>query len=216
MDISQQINEVERCFPSLIFSPEKNEFSGELYISELDPYQIRIVLNPYPRIFPDLFETEERIPNKPDRHIYTDTGACCLTTKAKAQVLLNTKIKTLKDFIKEIVIPYLQNNSYYEINKKYKTDEYAHFQQGVVDSYKDILKINDELIIGKTIYNRLLNPKLNIHQPCYCGSGIKLKKCSKSTHDIAYREFKLIDKEILFGDLENNFMPLLKQKGGIQ
>ncbi len=216
MDISKQINEVERCFPSITFSPEKNEFSGELNISESDSYQIRIVLNPYPRLFPVLFETDERIPNKPDRHIYTDTGACCLTTKAKAQVLLNTKIKTIKDFIIEIVIPYFQNNSYYEINKKYKTDEYAHFQQGIVDSYKDILKINDELIIGKTIYNRIYNPKLKINQPCYCGSGIKLKKCFGNLHDKAYREFKLIDKEILSEDLDHNFMPLLKQKGLIK
>lgn len=216
MEICKQINEVERCFPSLTFSPEKNEFSGELNISDSDSYQIRIDLNPYPKLFPYLFETEERIPIKPDRHIYTDTGACCLTTKAKAQVLLKSKIKTLKDFIKEIVIPYFQNNSYFEINKKYITDEYAHSYQGVVDSYKDILKINDELIIGKTIYNRLNNPKLKIHHQCYCGSGVKLKNCFGSLHDKAYREFKLIDKEILKVDLYHNLIPLLKNKGMIK
>ena len=213
MDISQQIIEVERNFPLLIFSPEKNEFSGEIFISETDSYQIRIDIKSYPKFFPGVYETEERIPNKPDRHIYTNTSGCCLTTNAKAQILLKTKIKSLNLFVKDIVIPYLQNNSYFEIHKKYKTSEYDHHHQGVVDSYKDILQINDELIIAKTIYHRLNNPKLKIHQPCFCGSGIKLKNCSRSAHDKAYRDFKLIDKELLEFDFRQNFYPLLKQKG---
>jgi len=216
MDIRLQITEVEKKYPTLTYSPEKNEFSGEIFISDSDSYQIRIELNPYPRFFPSLFETAERIPIKADRHMYTDTGSCCLTTKARAQILLKTKIKTLKDFVKDIVIPYLQNNSYYEINKKYKTSEYDHYHQGVVDSYKDILQITDELIIAKTIYNRLKSPKLKIHHPCFCGSGIKLKNCSRGIHDKAYREFKFIDKDLLESDLAQNFIPLLERKGKLK
>ena len=216
MDISNQIKEVIWAFPLLKYSPERNELFGELYISEFDSYQIRIDLNPYPKFFPNLYETEERIPNKLDRHIYTDTGSCCLTTRAKAQVLLKTKISSLKIFIKEIVIPYLQNNSYFEINKRYKTDEYAHHHQGVIDSYKDILKITDEKLLALTLNNRLNSPKLKIHHLCYCGSGIIMKKCSNGLHDKAYRDFKLIDKELIYNDLRLHFIPILKQKGFIK
>jgi hypothetical protein len=216
MDIKQQILEVEKCYPLLAYSPEKNEFSGEIFISDSDSYQVKIELNPYPSFFPSLYETEERIPNKPDRHIYTNTGSCCLTTNAKSQILLKTKIKTIKCFIKEIVIPYLQNNSYYEINKCYKTSEYDHYYKGVIDGYKDILHIDNELLIVKTIHDRLINPKLKIHQPCYCGSNIKLKKCTQGLHDRAYRDFKLIDKQLLINDLEINFKPFLKEKGLIK
>jgi hypothetical protein len=173
MHFKDQITEVLKTYPSLQYSFERNELSGELFISDFDSYQIRIELNPYPKFFPRLFETEERIPNKLDRHIYTNSNACCLTTNAKAQVLLNTKIKSLKVFIQEIVIPYLQNNSYYEINKKYKTDEYSHSHQGIVEGYKDILKIENEKLIALVIYKKLYCLKLKIHHPCYCGSGLK-------------------------------------------
>lgn len=213
MDIKEQVSEVLKCYPTMQYSSERNELSGELFISDYDSYQIRIDLTPYPRLFPNVFEIDERIPNKPSRHIYTDTGGCCLTTKAKAQILLKTKIKSLKEFVRDIVIPYLQNNSYFEINKKYKTEEYAHHHQGIVDGYKDILRINNETLIAKIIYHRINQPKLKIYLPCYCGSGLKLKNCSKGIHEKAYRDFKLIDKELLAHDLYQTICPMLKEKG---
>lgn len=215
MDIKQQIEEVKRFYPCLVFSPEKNEFSGEIYITKSDSYHIKIDLGPYPNYFPALFEIDERIPRKPDRHIYINTGACCLTTLAKSQILLKTKIKTLRDFIKEIVIPYLQNNSFYELHGRYNTLEYPHHHQGVVDGYKDILKISDEFILAKVIFNRINGTRLKIHHLCYCGTGVKLKKCTNGLHDQSYREFKLIDKKLVEIDFTSHFLPLLKEKGYI-
>lgn len=210
MDINQQIIEVQKSYPTLKFSPETNQFSGELFITSNDSYMICLDINPYPQFFPNVYEKGERIPIKADRHMYTNTGSCCLTTKSRAQILLKTKVKTLKCFVSDIVIPYFQNNSYYELNKCYKTEEYSHGIKGDLEGYADILQISNVRIILKTIYDRINGDKLKIHDKCYCGSGLKMKNCFHGTHDLAYRNFKMIDIDVLKYDL-NSFLPLLEQ-----
>jgi len=216
MDIKREIGEVLKSYPLLAYDKDKNELKGELYITNSDSYELRIELTPYPRFFPNVYEVNERIPNKPDRHIYTNTGSFCFTTTAKSQVFLGTKIKTLTLFIKEIVVPYLQNNSYYEIKRKYKTDEYSHDSSGVIEGYRDILQIDDDLKIAQIIVRRIEGEKLKIHYPCYCGSRLTMKKCFSGKHDLAYRNFKKIEKEVLYSDLENHFSPYLKAQGIIK
>lgn len=216
MDIKKEIGEVLESYPLLAYDEEKNELIGELYITNSDSYEIRVDLTPYPRLFPNVYEVDGRIPNKPDRHIYTNTGSFCFTTTAKSQVFLNTKIKTLTLFIKEIVVPYLQNNSYYEIKRKYKTDEYSHDSSGVIEGYRDILQIDDDLKIAQIMVRRIEGEKLKIHHYCYCGSRAHMKKCTSGNHDKAYREFKKIEKEILYSDLQSHFSPYLKAKGIIK
>ncbi len=205
MDINVEIEDVLLNHPSLNYDTEKNHLEGELFISDNDSYELIIDLNSYPKSFPIVYETGERIPKKMDRHIYTDTGSCCFTTRAKAQILLRTKVKSLLIFINNIVIPYLQNNSYFEINKKYKTAEYSHGPLGAVESYRDILDLEIDMLIAQLIYRRVKGEKLSIRDACYCGSGIPLKKCNKGKHDKCYRAFRKIDKEILEGDLYTDF-----------
>lgn len=216
MDIKKEIDVVLSSYPLLNYNGDKNEFIGELFITNSDSYEIRIDLTPYPRFFPNVYELDGRIPNKPHRHIYTDTGSCCFTTRAKAQILLNSKIKNLSLFIKNIVIPYFQNNSYFEINKEYKTDEHSHDSKGVVEGYRDILQLTNDVLIAQFIYRRINGEKLTIRDNCYCGSGTALKKCSEGNHDKAYRDFKKIEKEVLSIDLEHRFFPYLKSIGAIK
>lgn len=192
------------------YSPKKNEFLGVLFVSENDSYDIKIGLDPYPFLFPTVWEVGERIPKKMDRHIYSDTGSCCFTTKAKAQILLQTEVTSLLRFIDLIVVPYFQNNSYYELNGQYKTSEHSHNSLGVIEAYRDILNTKNDFAIAKLIYGRLKGEKLRIHQPCYCGSGLSLKKCSGGQHDKNYRQFRKIDKSILNEDLGVHFTPHLK------
>jgi hypothetical protein len=216
MDINHQIDELLTKYPTLSYSTNEKELIGELFITDNDSYYVRITLDNYPNEFPAVYETEERIPKKVERHIYTDSGSCCLTTRAKAQILLCTKVKTLSIFIQDVVIPYFQNNSYFEINKKYKTDEYSHNGYGIIEGYKDILQTNNDLLIAQLMAKRIEGQKLKIQNPCYCGSGAKMKKCSSGKHDQCYREFKMIDKELLTHDLRRYFIPHLKAIGLIK
>lgn len=201
MDIRKQIEEVLRYYSGLSLNDNNNSIDGELFISEDDSYDITIHLEPYPKHFPRVFETGERIPPKVSRHIYSDTKSCCLSTQAKAQILLKTQISSLHLFIREIVIPYFQNNSYFEINGKYKTDEYAHDKIGVIEGYRDILQLNNDYLIARLIVGRIEGVKLRLHDNCYCGSGVSIKKCNNYTHYKCYKDFRKIDKDVLMKDI---------------
>lgn len=215
MDINYQIRDVLKAYPTLEFDQARNRLVGELFISRHDSYDLEIDISPFPMFFPDVYEVGERIPKKMDRHIYVDSGTCCLSTSAKAQVLLKTKIGSLRLFIKDILIPYLQNNSYFEINNRYRTDEYAHGPIGIIQGYMDILKmdinqIDDVLKCALLMDERINGKKLNVHDQCYCRSGMKLKNCRKGSHYSAYRDFRNIDVELLISDLKTYFEPLLE------
>lgn len=210
MDIKEQITEVLKSYPTLQYSSESNQLSGELFISDYDSYQIKIDLSPYPRFFPYVYEIEERIPNKADRHIYTDSGRCCLTTRAKENIFLKNKIKTLHQFISFIVVPFFQNNSYYEIEKKYKQGEYSHGVPGIIEAYKEILHLENLDTVPKAMeIIRLKNIKKK--DPCFCNSGLKLKQCNNGRHLEGYKEFKLIDLVIIEDDLYKWINPFIRE-----
>ncbi len=210
MDISKQIEEVTNNFPALVFSSAENELTGQLFVSSSDNYDVVIRINGFPREFPHVFEVGERIPPKADRHIYKNSGRCCLTTRAKEQVLLKTKIKSLNDFISLIVVPFFQNNSYYEINKCYKEGEYSHGVPGVIDAYQEILRLDKKSSIVEPM-EMLRSKDLGKNDPCYCNSGVTLKKCNNGLHLLGYRDFKLIDLEIIDDDLYKWIKPNLRE-----
>ncbi|WP_274475382.1 hypothetical protein [Mangrovimonas aestuarii] len=202
MQISAQIEEVLQKHQGLSYKSINNTLEGELLLPDGDSYNVFIELDPYPSFFPTVYETDGRIPHKMDRHIYPDSGSCCFTTRAKSQVLLKTVIKTLLQFIDEIAVRYFENNSYYEINKKYFSDEYSHGGNGIIEAYKDILDIDNTINTARAIVLAHKNSKLNVHQNCYCGSGRRLRKCSNRKHLTNLRKLYLIDKEVLRSDLE--------------
>lgn len=209
MEHRDQIFELINRFPELSYNEINNSIEGELFISKDDSYHILMDLNPYPKFFPRVFELDERIPKKVNRHIYSDTGSCCFTTQAKSQIFLKTKITSLYLFVKEVAIPYFQNNSYYEINGKYKTLEHSHNGMGVIEGYRDILQTSNDRNIAFLMYQRIKGTKLRLHDLCYCGSDQTLKKCESGKHFICYKEFRKIDLEQLISDMEP-FMKLLK------
>jgi len=139
----------------LQFNESKLEFSGNLFVEDNDCYHVSINITPFPNSFPIVKELGGRIPFDIDRHKYSN-ATCCLTTKAKEQVLLKTKIKSLDDFIQSIVIPFFQNNSFFEINKKYIYGDYSHGALGVLESYLEIANISDINLLFKTLHNRVL------------------------------------------------------------
>ncbi|PKR80716.1 hypothetical protein CW751_08065 [Brumimicrobium salinarum] len=213
MDINQQINEVLESFPHLNWDKDNLEFTGELSIAPDDSYDIQIVIGRFPIRFPLVYEVGERIPLKIDRHIYPSTGNCCLTTAAKECILLKTKIKTLHDFISLIVVPYFQNNSFYELNKKYKEGEYSHGAPGVIEGYRDILSIEKMSLIPAILKVRVSGGLLNNRNECYCGSGFTLKTCKNGLHKRSYKEFKRLDIALLKHDLYKIINPFIREIG---
>jgi hypothetical protein len=181
--------------PKLTYNEDSKCFTGALIVSGDDEYEVKIDISNIPHRLPVLYELGDRIPNKPDRHKYDGTDICCVTTRAMGQVLLKKEIKSLLDYIHRLAIPYLQNNSFYELNGKYVMGEYSHGLDGVVEAYFDILNIHEIHAVLYVMKSRLNGVKIRIHDPCYCGSGKKLKSCGN--HDTCYRLFRLIDVSII-------------------
>ena len=203
MDINKEVDVVIQKFKGLKYDTSDGTIYGEIFIDEYDSYEVKIDVSEYPKMFPVVFELGGRIPKKAHRHVYTDSGSCCFTTGARAQILLKTKISSLYLFVKEILVKYLENNSYYELNGKYFNGEYSHNSEGILEGYEDILGIKDINAIGRLVVSRINGGKLKIRDLCYCDSGITLKKCTGGLHDLNYRNFKMIDKGMLSYDLEH-------------
>ena len=192
------INQVCRKHQGLVFNEQSMVLSGTLNVDpqESDLYDVDIQFNSFPERFPKVRETGGRIPSKLDRHINSD-GTCCFTTLAKESILLKKQIKSILDFVDKIVVPFLQNNSYYEINKSYKNGEYSHGISGVMESYFDILKIHDLSKVVYLLLKRLRNEKYGKNEICFCGSLKKIKNC----HLHLYNDLFLIEKSIISNDL---------------
>lgn len=203
MDINAQIDKVLLSHLGLKYNYGNDFFEGTLILPDADSYEVKIEIHSYPKLFPIVYETAGRIPKKVDRHVYTDSGSCCFTTRAQSQILLKTKIRSLLDFIDEILIKYLENNSFYEINKHYYGEEYSHGKKGILEGYKDILKIDNVLKIARAMMQAAYHNSLKIHQNCYCGSGRRLRKCHDGRHINHMRLLFLVEKLVLREDLIN-------------
>ncbi len=110
-----------------------------------------------------------------------------------------TKVKDLVSFFDLVLAPYLLNNSFYEINKFYKFGEYNHNPHiSTYETYCDILNIDNFELIS-TLLNEVSNGrKIRPNEICYCGSGLKIKKCKN--HEKGYRNLKKIPTEKLAFD----------------
>ncbi len=194
-----QIQEVLGHYPELNYDPSRSLLFGRIDVGYNDFYEVEVDVSVFPDRFPLVRETEERIPRKADRHIY-NTGIFCFTTQAQEDILLKKTIRSLQDFFQNILLPFLQNNSYFEINRAYLQGDYAHGVQGVIEAYQDILGIAPIYKIGEVIIARLRGRKLRPNGLCYCGSGRKIKKCGD--HYERYKEFRLVGKDTLVTDAE--------------
>lgn len=173
-------------------------FSGILTVDEDDDYNVLIDLKTFPKRFPIVKETNERIPPIADCH--NPGGTCCFTVKSKELILLRKgMIKTIPQFIRLIVIPFFQNNSFREINGYYKKGEYSHGLPGIFEGYSDILGIKDVGLTIKILIGYIKGEQMNINTPCYCGSSKKFKDC----HLYKYNDLKFVDKEIILSDLNS-------------
>jgi len=195
-DITKQIHDIKNRYN---FNQSESEvLCGELNIDPLgtDIYSLIINISTFPNQFPIVQEVGDRIPCNMDRHINTD-GTLCFTTEAKAQIILRKKVKTLLDFFEYILIPFLQNNSYYEIHKEYLNGEYKHGLVGIFESYADIIDIDNLGLLIDILLLRLDDKKFLRNDICFCGSGKKVKNC----HLNGYNDLFLIDNSIIKSDL---------------
>lgn len=62
------INTIKTEFPLLKYNEKERAFFGYIQIDEDDKYHLKIDITDFPNKFPKVFEIDERIPRKADRH----------------------------------------------------------------------------------------------------------------------------------------------------
>ncbi|MDQ3801963.1 MAG: hypothetical protein M3384_21270 [Acidobacteriota bacterium] len=196
--MNDRIKRVLDKYPTLEFNEQTQRFTGFLFASESDGdrYFVEIDITPFPKFFPQVWETGERIPRENDRHCFTEDGSLCFTTRPKEELLLQTKILSLTGFIEHILIPYLQNNSHFEMHGEYKFGEHSHSSQtSNYETYKELLDIDNPLLIEKVLESLVKGIKIKPNERCYCGSNLKIKRCGN--HNLLYKNVRRISNKTL-------------------
>lgn len=194
--MNDDIRKVLDEHPTLEFDQVNRRFVGRIYIdaAKFDSYGVDIRLTRYGKSFPKVFETDERIPREPDRHVNSD-GSLCFSTPARIEILRSNQVRTLLQFVNLILIPYLQHNSYYEINGTY-ISEFSHNRViASFETFKEISGLDEPELIIKLIERVENGLRIRPNEECYCGSRKKIKKCGN--HNQSYEDIKRLGKESL-------------------
>jgi len=195
--MSKNIDFVLEKYPSLDYDYEKRCFHGTLQVSveDGDSYHLEIFVDQFPNRFPIVWETRERIPRISDRHC-NDDGSLCFTTPPLEEILLRKQIRTIEVFISDVLIPFLQNNSYYEINGKYRFGEHSHnWDTAMQHTFIKLTGLDSKFEILALVDRILAGLKIRPNSACYCGSGKKIKKCND--HSLRLEDMRRIKRSTL-------------------
>lgn len=143
---------------------------------EIDRYDVLIKFpNEYPKSFPKVIETSNKIPRIPDRHVNPD-NTLCLAVEPEEKVLTKNGI-SFKYFLDRVLVPHLARETYRDSKGVYPDGEFAHGYDGIWEYYELILNEKNKFAIIKEL-ELIVNSKWpDRNQKCFCGSGKKFKKC---------------------------------------
>ncbi|GLU43274.1 SEC-C domain-containing protein [Allomuricauda sp. NBRC 101325] len=181
----RDLDEAKRLFPSLeyhhlpnkrfvhkvtgtfdIIDGEENHwgaFSASLYFTDS-----------YPKGFALLKDNSRAFPWDLNWHIDEKTGLCCVCGPIEREERAAKGISIL-GFIEGYVIPFYANQIYKKEFGFYKNGEYAHFIEGIWEALEEEFGTSDRKQI-KLMLNQMRS-KRGRNEDCFCGSGIKFKKC---------------------------------------
>src|SRR5690606_24935725 len=126
---------------------------------------------------PKVIEESHKIFRHWDNHISSE-GECCLSIPLELLKMSNRGI-VLKDFYSEVIYPFFANYHYKKLSGKYANGEYAHFNVGIIQYYRDVLFLTDPYLIKKILETALGNYDFPSYKLCpVCGNS-KYKKCCR-------------------------------------
>lgn len=183
-DLENDIEEVLSTFPKLNYNGK--ELIGEIDIFDKEDnycssFNIKVLLaNNYPYEFPILYESGNDIPHIIDRHIGHD-GSCCVCVTQEEDIRKSRGI-TIKEFMSEYVVPFFANQTYFDLNNgTWANGEYQHGYNGFAQYYQELFHTQDINIILNG-FKYFFSKSLKSYEKCFCGSGLKYKKCHLKTH----------------------------------
>lgn len=164
---------------------DKLFLSGTIYLDNengeiADYYNIKIEYDKsYPKRFPSVYETSNKIPKNIDWHIFEGPDNCCLCSLPEELIYCNEKYDLIS-FFEDFVIPYFYAQIFRNRNG-YFLKERPHGDLGWISFFFEKLKTKNIDIVKKSIYFVLNNIKLERTSKCYCGSNLKFRKCHRDS-----------------------------------
>jgi len=141
----------------------------------------------YPKEFPLLQDQSKAFPWKVDWHISPRDGDCCVCGVIEQEEKAALGISILK-FIDEYVISFYANQLYKKHFGYYKNGEYAHNGEGVWEALEEEFKTKDRKEIKRLLKEN--RKKRGRNDVCFCGSGIKFKRCHLPRKNIIEKVMK--------------------------
>lgn len=199
----KQVDELILTFPKLRKAVTEENVTivrGQLEVIDRDgkhweTYQVEIhPRDGFPYCFPLVFETGGKIPRISDWHVYEDTESCCIAVEPEEHLICKDGL-SLTTFVKNHVLPYFFNQTFWKVEGYYKNGEYAHGKRGIYQFYDEALNTKGD--VKETI--RLLVAIAETKKPgrthrCFCGSKQKFRKC----HREGYEKLSGLGKEMLY------------------
>jgi hypothetical protein len=185
---------------------EKYGFSLVGQLQLIDPidakiwetYQIKVHIPfGYPTITPSTFEVEKKIPWNKDFHV-DNLGKCCLAPRLEEVIILGRNY-TLVDYFDKLVVPFFASQKLFELGQGKGIGEYSHFGAGIFEYYRDKFKTSDPKIILKSLYILADKNPFYRNQRCFCGSGLKFKRCHKEI----LSPYMIFDRRIFLDDIHD-------------
>lgn len=143
----------------------------------LDEFGVRIeLLWDYPRSLPVVWETRGRIPATAERHMEVGGKACVLLPDARWEDF--PECSAFLEFLEGPLHNFFLGQSVVEAGDEWPFGEWDHGGGGVRAYYRDLLGIDDDRVIAKTLA-LLAKTSLKLAWDCPCGSGRRLRKCCR-------------------------------------
>lgn len=161
----------------------------------VDTYNIEVLATEnFPNTFPFVFETGGKVPVNYDWHVYETDGHCCIKTTPE-EMLACKKGLTLSSFIENEIKPYFFNQTFRRVNG-YFYQERSHGVNGWMEYFEEAFKTADPKTIIEGLRFISKNNKPNRSALCFCGSGVKYRKCHREAYEslseLSYHDFELI------------------------
>lgn len=153
-----------------------NDANGD----EVDSYIVEIGMPRVEGEDPQVFERGGRIPRDPDRHIFSNTGGCCV--EFPVEYFLRPR-QRLVEYINGQVVSFFIAQSHFEHFGRWPHGERGHGLVGVKQFCAEHFGDIDVEIIARAL--ELLDLPGGKHKRCACQSGRKFFKCHRETFSAA-------------------------------
>ncbi|MCC6181897.1 MAG: SEC-C domain-containing protein [Bacteroidia bacterium] len=164
-----------------------NKLNGKFTIKDNEgviqgEFDIGIIIpSKYPNEFPKLYELSKKIPRDIDRHI-DKNGLACVEIEQNISIESKKGI-TIKHFIEKYVHRYFCWQLRYDAKDFEGLEEWAHYDKGTIQFYKEKLALDDLNIIALILKSLIENTLPGRNEMCLCPSGIKYKLCHERLVD---------------------------------